>query len=338
MNLNKIISKLKNSKNLIKEEAEILQDNLIKGNLKKEEILNIFKFLEKKGLTEKELTGFLTQTRKAMQKVDIPYPCLDTCGTGGDGLGTFNISTAVAIVSAALGIKTAKHGNKAASSQCGSADVLEELGVNIYLDSVKTKNMLDKTDFVFMFAPLFHPALINVKEARIEYAKPTYFNLLGPMLNPCQAKYQVIGVFDPEKIKLMGKTLIKTGSKKISFIIGHKGMDELSLSGENEVYEFSKKNNFKNYFIDPKKMGIQSLSLNKIKGGNKKENAKILSNIFENKSLKEQSNIVALNTALALKTFNDIPLQEGLKLAKKTIKNKKALKKLKQVVKISNNL
>ncbi|MFA6551499.1 MAG: anthranilate phosphoribosyltransferase, partial [Patescibacteria group bacterium] len=170
-----ILTKLQKKENLSKEEAWAMQEKIIKGEVPKEEIIKIFELFDVKGITDEELAGIVDVTRENMNRVEIDFDCLDNCGTGGDKLNTFNISTVSAIVCAAAGVPVAKHGNRAASSKCGSADVLEKLGVKIELDSKQAKKCLEDTGIVFMFAPLFHPALKFVKDARTEYGKKTYF-------------------------------------------------------------------------------------------------------------------------------------------------------------------
>ncbi|MBD3238879.1 MAG: anthranilate phosphoribosyltransferase [Candidatus Moranbacteria bacterium] len=315
-----------------------MQKKIINGKLSKKQIIGIFQKYEKIGITDQELLGIVKATKEKMKKVEVEFDCLDTCGTGGDKLNTFNISTVSAIVSCACGVPVAKHGNRAASSKCGSADVLEALGIKLVLNSSQAKKCLEKVGFVFMFAPIFHPALIHVKEARIEYGKITYFNLLGPMLNPANAKYQVIGVTYPNKIDLMKNVLLKTGSKRIMFVHGKNGMDEISVSGESAIMQISQ-NSWKVWGITPKKMKLKSYPISQIKGGDSKQNAKIVMDILNNQATEAQLNVVLLNTAAGLVVFGKArDFNHGVELAKKIIKSKKALKKLQSIIRISNNV
>lgn len=336
--MKKIIAKLKNQQNLNEDETYVLQTEIISGKLTKEQIIGIFKLFEVKSITDEELMGIVKATRDHMTKVDISFDCLDNCGTGGDKLNTFNISTVSALVCASAGIPVAKHGNRAASSKCGSADILEALGATIILNSTQVKKCLEETGMVFMFAPLFHPALKHVKEARIEYEKPTYFNIIGPMLNPAGVKYQVIGVAVENKINLMGNSLIKTGSKKIIIVHGHEGMDEISVENNTEIYNFQQ-NGMDKYEIDPKKFGLQTYSIKEIEGGDINTNKKIFINILENRACKAQKNAALLNSATGMVCFGKAKdFAEGIELAREQIESGKALKKLKEFIEVTKKL
>ena len=317
-----------------------MQEKIIKGEAPKEEIIKIFELFDEKGMTDEELAGIVDVTRENMNRVEIDFDCLDTCGTGGDKLNTFNISTVSAIVCAAAGVPVAKHGNRAASSKCGSADVLEKLGVKIELDSKQAKRCLEDTGIVFMFAPLFHPALKFVKDARTEYGKKTYFNILGPMLNPAMAKYQVIGVADITKANLIGKTLLQTGSERAMIVQGDEGLDEISIEKDTQIIDFNKKRNeAENYKINPLQLGLDIYPLAEIKGGESEENARIFLNILKNEATLPQLNAVLLNAAAGLLAFGKVKdFSEGVELAYEIIKSGKALKKLEEFIEVSNKL
>ncbi|MBD3244707.1 MAG: anthranilate phosphoribosyltransferase [Candidatus Moranbacteria bacterium] len=334
--MEKILKKLKAQENLNQKEAYQMQEKIISGKVQEKTLLEIFRYFNQKKVTDMEFSAIVKATRDKMLKVKVDFDCLDTCGTGGDGLNTFNISTISAIICAALDIPVAKHGNRAASSQCGSADVLEELGIKVDLDKNQAKRCLDRSGIVFLFAPNFHPALKFVKQARIKFAKPTYFNILGPMLNPVLAKYQLIGINDKSKIELMGKTLINTGSKRVMIVYGKNGMDELSVEGENLIYDFSQ-NKTKKYSIGLKEMIGKEFSLTQIKGGDQKENAKIFLDILNDKASQAQKAAACLNAGCALFCFGKAQnILQGVYLAKRSIEKGKALKKFKQFKKISN--
>lgn len=319
------------------EEASQMQEQIISGQLNKEEIIKIFESFEAKPITNEELLGIVQTTRKNMVKVDVSFDCLDNCGTGGDKLNTFNISTVSSIVCASAGIHMAKHGNRAASSKCGSADVLEELGVKIELDAKRAKKCLEDCGIVFMFAPLFHPALRHVKDARVEYGQKTYFNILGPMLNPAGAKYQLIGVSDTDKVGLIGDTLLRSGSQRVIIVHGKEGMDEISIETGTQIFDFKQNKEVDQYEIEPKDFDLETYPLENIKGGDKKENTKIFLDILNNRATVAQTNAVLLNSAAAMMAFGKVDsMQEGIELAKEQIESGKALAKLEEFIEISN--
>ncbi|MFA6393837.1 MAG: anthranilate phosphoribosyltransferase [Patescibacteria group bacterium] len=344
MQISKIIAKLKNLKNLSTEESYALQNEIINGKASKEAIMEIFRLFEKKEMTDEELTGILKATREKMVRVAVSFPCLDNCGTGGDGFNTFNISTVSAVVCAAAGIPVAKHGNRAASSKCGSADVLEKLGVKINLDAGQAKNCFLSAGIVFMFAPNFHPALKFVKEARFEYGKKTYFNILGPMLNPAGAAYQLIGLSDASKTSLIGKTLIASGSKRVMIIRGDEGLDEISVENDTLINDFKTNDDgadfsLKQFKINPRDFGLNTHPLNEIRGGDPTESAKIFLDILKNEAGAARIDAVLLNSAAGALTFGRVnSFEEGIELAREMIASGKALRKLKEFIKISNSL
>lgn len=334
-----IITKLQNKQDLTAEESGQMQEQIISGQLSKEEIVKIFELFEAKPITNEELLGIVNATRKNMVKVDVDFDCLDNCGTGGDKLNTFNISTVSSIVCASAGIPMAKHGNRAASSKCGSADVLEELGVKIELDAQQAKKCLEDCGIVFMFAPLFHPALKHVKDARVEYGQKTYFNILGPMLNPAGVKHQLIGVSDTDKVELIGNTLLETGSQRVVIVCGNEGMDEISIETGTQVFDFKQGKEVDKYEIEPKDFKLDTYPLEDIKGGDKKENAEIFLNILSDQAHPAQVNAVLLNSAAAMMAFGKVgDIQEGIDLAKEQIESGKASAKLKEFVDVSNKL
>jgi anthranilate phosphoribosyltransferase len=323
-------------KNLNPSESYLLQKEIISGKLTKYEIIEIFRSMENICLNINNFKDIVRATREAMIEIDLGIEAIDNCGTGGDKLSTFNISTVSAFVISAAGIPVAKHGNRSASGKCGSADVLEELGVKIAMNSTDVIESINETNFAFLFAPIFHPALINVKEARKEYGKPTYFNYLGPLLNPAKVKYQVVGVFDETIQKFMADTLIQTGSKAVAIIRGENGMDELSISGPSMVIEATPKNK-EEYLVIPEKLNLKSYNLSEIQGGNRKQNAEIFMNILQNKATPAQFAVVILNAAMAIKIYGKAgDLSEGIQIAEETILSGKAFKSFERFRKYTN--
>ncbi|MCK4744745.1 anthranilate phosphoribosyltransferase [Candidatus Parcubacteria bacterium] len=337
--MQEIITKFQNRQDLAQKEAFEMQEEIISGNLSKDEIIKTFELFDQKEMTSEEFIGITRATRENMIKVNIDFDCLDNCGTGGDCLNTFNISTVSAIICASAGIPMAKHGNRASSSKCGSADVLEELGVKIDLNAEQAKKCLISCGAVFMFAPNFHPALKYVKDARTEYGKITYFNILGPMLNPAAVKHQLIGVSDKSKIKMMGSVLLQTGSKRIIIIHSDEGMDEISVAGDTQIFDFKQGREMKQYVVNPKDFGFNIYNLEQIRGGDRKENAKIFLDILKNRASKAQAAAAILNSAAGMTAFGKTGnFQQGIILAKEQIETGKALKKLNEFIEISNSL
>ena len=340
-----IIAKLKNQELISEDDAYEMQKNIISGKVDSDSIIEIFKNLPVEKISSQILLGIVRATREVMGKIDVDFDCLDTCSTGGDKIDTFNISTIVALICATAGISVAKHGNRASSSKCGGADILESLGVKIDLDKNKTKKCLEEIGFAFCFAPIFHPALKYVKESRINFGQMTYFNILGPMLNPAQAPFQLIGVTNISRnlIQLIGETLIKTGSKKIIIVSGEDGLNEISISGKSFVYSFFRDEEEKIKFIEekisPNDFGLNIFPLSEIEGGDPEVNKKIFLDIVNNRATEAQKSIVVLNTAFAMLSCMHVrSVEEGIDLANGVLVSGKVVSKLKDLVDISNKL
>ncbi len=223
---------------------------------------------------------------------------IDTCGTGGDGGKTFNISTAASIIAAAAGIKVAKHGNKAVSSKSGSADVLKELGINIELDKSKVEKAIDNIGMGFLFAPMYHSAMKNVAGIRKELGVRTIFNILGPITNPAFVKGQILGVYKKELTHHIAKTLMNLGCERAMVVHGADGLDEITTTALTYVSEL-KDGKVRDYTIDPEEYGIEKASYEDISGGTPKENADIILDILKGKKGRKRD-IVVLNSAAAL--------------------------------------
>jgi anthranilate phosphoribosyltransferase len=262
---------------------------------------------------------------------------VDTCGTGGDGSHTFNISTAAAFVAAGAGLKIAKHGNRAMSSQCGSADVLEVLGVKIDLNAEQVQICLKEVGIGFMFAPVFHPAMKYAAAPRREIGIRTVFNILGPLTNPAGAKAQVLGVGDESLIEKLALVLQGLGCQHALLVHGEDGLDEITITGKTHVCEL-KNGRIKRYALSPKDFSLSRASSDSIKGGDIKANADLLRNILAG-ALGPQRDVVLMNAAAAIvvgdkaKTF-----RQGVAIAKEVIDNGKASAKLDQLIELSRGL
>ena len=293
-----LIDILKNGKNLSFDESKTLFNELMEGKYNDSAIIEILESLSKKGETKDELAGGIFVLREKATKVDADQNTVDTCGTGGDGQNSLNISTAAAIVLASLGVKVAKHGNKAVSSNCGSADVLEALKININLKPNEAEESIKKFNFAFMFAPNYHSAMKYVGPARKKMGKKTIFNLIGPLSSPAQVKRQVVGVFHKKWMKPFAEALKDNGVIHAYIVHSDDGMDEISPFAKTSVVELKDKK-IKEFIIDPKTLGINCKDKESLKGKNAEYNSEKIIEIFKGKK-NEFSQSVALNVAAGL--------------------------------------
>ena len=293
-----LATKLKQGQNLSFEESKSLFSSLMEGKHEENKIIEILEALIKKGETKDELAGGIFVLRDKATKVSCDPSTIDTCGTGGDGQNSLNISTAAAIVLASMGVKVAKHGNKAVSSNCGSADVLEALKININLKSNEAEESIKNFNFAFMFAPNYHSAMKHVAPARKKMGKKTIFNLIGPLSSPAQVKRQVIGVFDKRWMKPFAEALKENNVVHAYIVHSNDGMDEISPFAKSNVVEL-KDGKINEFTIDPKDLGISEGDKENLKGKNAEYNAKKIVDIFKGIS-NEFSQSVALNAAAGL--------------------------------------
>jgi len=325
------IKKIVEFKDLDKKEAEEVMEKIMSGYAKPTQIASLLTALRMKGETIDEITAFAEIMRKHSIKIHPNVPkLLDTCGTGGDNLNTFNISTATAFVVSTY-VPVAKHGNKAVSSKSGSADVLEALGVKLNVPMEKIKRSIEELGIGFLFAPQFHPAMKYATPVRRDLGIRTVFNVLGPLTNPANANYQLMGVYDEKLTEKLANVLKNLGLKG-ALVVHGSGMDEITTIGKTKISEM-KNREIKTYYIDPEDFGIKKAKLEEIKGGNAEENAKIIREIFEGEEVGAKRDIVVLNTAFALYIADETKnVEEGIKLAEKSIDSGKALKKLEDLI------
>ena len=293
-----LIEILKKGQNLSFDESKTLFMGLMEGKYDENSIIAILDYLLKKGETKDELAGGIFVLREKANKVKVDKNTIDTCGTGGDGQNSLNISTAAAIVLASMGVKVAKHGNKAVSSNCGSADVLQALKININLKPNEVEENIERFNFAFMFAPNYHSAMKYVGPARKKMGKKTIFNLIGPLSSPAQVKRQVIGVFDKKWMRPFAEALRENGVVHAFIVNSDDGMDEISPFAETKVVEL-KDGRIQEFLIDPKNLGINSTKIENLKGKNAKYNSEKIIEIFQGKN-NEFSQSVSLNTAAGL--------------------------------------
>ena len=296
--MTEIIENLQKGQSLSFEESKSLFSDLMEGKYEEDKIIEILEAFIKKGETKDELAGGIFVLREKANKVKADPETIDTCGTGGDGQNSLNISTAAAIVLASMGVKVAKHGNKAVSSNCGSADVLEALKININLKPNEAEENIEKFNFAFMFAPNYHSAMKHVGPARKKMGKKTIFNLIGPLSSPAQVKRQVIGVFDKKWMKPFAEALKENEVIHAYIVHSDDGMDEISPFAKTNVIEL-KDNTINEFIIDPKELGINSNNKNNLKGKNAAYNSVKIIEIYKGKD-NEFSQAVALNVAAGL--------------------------------------
>ena len=293
-----IIENLKKGKDLSFEESKILFNELMEGKHNENSVIEILDSLLKKGETKDELAGGIFVLREKAAKVNTDQNTIDTCGTGGDGQNSLNISTAAAIVLSSMGIKVAKHGNKAVSSNCGSADVLEALKININLKPNEVEESIKKFNFAFMFAPNYHLAMRHVGPARKKMGKKTIFNLIGPLSSPAQVKRQVIGVFDKKWMRPFAEALKENGVVHAYVVHSEDGMDEISPFEKTTIVEL-REGKITQFSIDPKNLGLNLNNKENLKGKNAEYNSEKIVEIFKGKK-NEFSQSVALNVAAGL--------------------------------------
>ena len=283
---------------LRREQARNVMDQVMAGEATSVQIAGLLIALRAKGETVEEMTGFVESMRAHATPLDLPSGAIDTCGTGGDRAGTFNISTAAAFVAAGAGIPVAKHGNRAASSRCGSADVLEALGVDITLDAAGVRRCIDVAGMGFCFAPTFHPAMRHAGPARRELGVRTVFNVLGPLANPGRVRRQALGVGAAPLAPLMVRVLKDLGHDRALVFYGEDGLDELTTTGGSRVFQL-KDGNVSEYELDPQGLGLSRARTEDLQGGNPSENADLLRQVL-NGAEGPRREVVLLNAAAAV--------------------------------------
>jgi len=336
--IKEMLLKLMEGRNLTDEEMQGSIEEILSGKALPTQIAAFLVLLHKKGETAEELASAVKAMLKFSKRVEIKKEVneviLDTCGTGGDRAHTFNISTAVSFVSAGIGIIVAKHGNRAVSSSCGSADLIEALGININMNEKKVKEALNKIGIAFLFAPNFHPAMKYALPVRKELGIRTIFNLIGPLINPVNITHQLLGVYDKRWLKTIALTLKKLKRKRALVVCSEDGLDEISINSKTYVVEL-KENRIRNYTIDPKDFGFRYPKNKKPQGKDPKTNAQILMDILEGKP-GIYRDIVLLNAGAAIYTADKaVNLKEGIELARQSIDKGLALEKLKKLKEFS---
>lgn len=336
------IAKLVSGHNLSREEATVAMQEIMEGEATSSQIGSFLTALRIKGETVDELAGLAAVMRAKATHVALPAnldrPVIDTCGTGGDGCNTFNISTTAAFVVAGAGAVVAKHGNRAASSQCGSADVLEALGVNINLKPEQVTICLEEAGIGFMFATLFHPSMKYAGPVRREIGIRTVFNILGPMTNPARAQRQLIGVPGKALAAKIASVMQRLESQHAMVVYSEDGMDEISISSETYVYEVRLGDDtVREDVIRPEDFGLTRYPAEVMRGGNAEENRAITMHVLEGQRT-PQRDVVVLNAAAALFVSGlATSIQEGIAQATASLDSGAAFQRLKDLVRVSQS-
>ncbi len=321
------IYKVVNKENLTAAEAEAVMEEIMSGNATQAQMSAFLTGLRMKGETIEEITALAKGMRAKGMKVNTTGDVLEIVGTGGDEVGTFNISTTSAFVIASAGVTVAKHGNRSVSSKSGAADVLEHLGVNLNLNAEQNEKVLKKVGICFLFAQIYHSSMKYVGPVRKEIGIRTVFNILGPLTNPAAANLQLLGVYDEKLAEPLAKVLSNLGVVRGASVYGN-GLDEITLAGPTKVYEINH-GDLKEYEITPEQFGFKTCELKELIGGTPEENAKITRDILSGTEKGPKRQVVQMNAGMSLYLAGKADtLEEGVKLAGDLIDSGKALEKL----------
>lgn len=336
MNIKEAINHIISGQDLTQQEAHSVIFSIMEGEATDAQIACFLTALRMKGETVAEISGAAQAMSSKAERFDIMAEnVVDTCGTGGDNLHTFNISTTAALIAAGAGVKIAKHGNRSVSSKCGSADILKSLGVNIDIDVKKFVEVFNKIGIAFLFAPVYHKAMKHAIGPRREMGIRTIFNVLGPLTNPARTKRQVIGVFDKELCDLMANVMKKLGAEHVMVVHGHDGLDEISVTTETTVSEL-KNGKVNNYTIHPESFGMKVRDIKEIQSPDCESNKQITLDILNGKS-GAAMDIAVINAAASIMVSGKVEnLFDGIELAYDSATSGKALGKLKDLVKYTN--
>ncbi|MGB2841689.1 MAG: anthranilate phosphoribosyltransferase [Halobacteriota archaeon] len=333
--LEKYLGKVVEKENLNAEEAEDAMRTIMSGEADKIQTAAFLASLRIKGETEEEIAAFANVMRSMALKINPKVEkSVDVCGTGGDVIKTFNISTTAAFITACV-VPVAKHGNRSVTSKCGSADVIEELGVNLALSPRKIEECIEKIGIGFMFAPLHHQAMKNVMEVRQKLGMRTVFNILGPLTNPANATHQLIGVYDAALTEKIAKVLRILGLKKALVVHGEPGVDEVSVCGKTKVSQLSN-GEIRTYFIKPADFGVEKASPGEIAGGTREESARILRSVLSGNEEGARKDVVLLNAAAAIFAADEArSIGDGFEVARGVLEDGRAAKKLEEFIRFA---
>jgi len=336
MNIQEGIGQLIEGNDLNQDEAYQIATEIMNGQTTDAQIGAFLISLRLKGETIDEITGFVKAMREKATTVSCPQEFLvDTCGTGGDQSGTFNISTLSGFVAAGAGCNIAKHGNRSVSSNCGSADLFVELGIRIDITPETMAHCITENGIGFLFAPLLHKAMKYAIGPRREIGARTIFNILGPLTNPAGAKRQLLGVFSPSLTTPLANTLKRLGSEHVMVVHGEDGLDEMTITGETQVSELIN-GDIDNYTVKPEDFGIKRSTIQDIQGGDPAKNAKIALEVLEGKSGPHRD-MVLMNAGATIYVSDKVKsIHEGIHMAAESIDSGKAMAKLEKLIEITN--
>ena len=324
------IAKLSHKEDLTYDEAKQVMEEMMDGTATNSQMGGFLMALSMRGETIDEITAFATVMREKGIKIQPQREVIDIVGTGGDEVGTFNISTTSSFVVAAGGVPVAKHGNRSVSSKSGAADVLEKLGVNVSLDAKQNEEVLNKTGICFLFAPVYHSSMKYAAPVRKELGVRTVFNILGPLSNPAAATMQLLGVYDKKLAGPLARVLANLGVTRGVAVCGEDGLDEITLTGETEVHEI-RFGEITSYTITPEQFGLKRCPLSELVGGTPEENAQITLDILSGKEQGAKRDVVLMNASMSLYLGIDgISLADGVKMAAELIDSGKAMEKFQE--------
>lgn len=332
------IAKVVERIDLTEEDMSLTVEQMMDGQATTSQMSAFLVGLRMKGESISEITGAAKVMLDKATKIKSSHNnVVDLCGTGGDQQSTFNVSTVASFIVAGAGVPVAKHGNRSVSSQVGSADVLEELEININLPPVAAEQCLSETGIVFLFAPIYHPAMKNVARTRKEIGIRTIFNVLGPLTNPARVKYQVIGVYSEVLLEPIAKVLRNLGTIRAMVVHGKDSLDEITVTGKTQIAEL-KDGMVKKYKFDPTTLGFKRSKLEELRGGNTQENAQILMAILNGEEKEAKRGVSVLNAAAAILVAGEATdMKQAVEIAEESIDSGKALRKLNELKKFSES-
>ena len=332
----KLLQKLLTGEHLSQDEMTFCMNSIMDGLFPDSVIAALLVLQQNKGITPTETAGAYYSLMEKANTIELREDAVDTCGTGGDHAGTYNISTMASIIAASVGVPIAKHGNRSVTSSCGSADVLEALGFNVNLSPDATKTLFQETGFAFLFAPLYHPSMKRVASIRRELGIRTIFNILGPLINPAKTKRQLVGVFNRELMELYTEVLVQTGAHHALIVhsITEEGiaLDEPSLNGPTHVVEIQH-GIVVQHTLYPEDLGLSRHALSEIQGGTKEENAMIIRRILDGSAPQAHLDAALFTTALACYVSGKVPcIHDGFMIAKDALESGRSEETFKKIV------
>ena len=333
------IGKVIRGENLDYETARAVMEEMMDGTATQAQMGGFLTALRMKGETVEEITACAAVMREKGVKITAVRKVMDIVGTGGDEVGTFNISTTAAFIAAAAGVPVAKHGNRSVSSRSGAADVLENLGVNIKITPEQCEQILEKTNICFMFAQVYHSSMKYAAPVRKEIGVRTVFNILGPLSNPAGATMQLMGVYDEKLVEPLAQVLSNLGVTRGFVVCGSDGLDEVTLTGPTHVCEIREGEELKSYDISPEQVGLERCELKELIGGTPEENAVITRDILSGKEKGPKRDVAVFNAACAIYLGIDgNTLEDAVRTARDMIDTGAAVKKLDEFIQLSNNI